>query len=156
MWREANWNSGLPYTHLQMCRDEEIGENTRVLARLAKRDEERHRTCAWMFYQNRGPRLAGMWLSYAFYFCYVFNTFLIWEPSRLWDALTLMVFLYNMYDHYTNQNHQNDPMNASRFCLFCQLCRKVYIIPIVGVHMQSGEHISRTVILSDHAPEEIG
>jgi hypothetical protein len=55
---------------------------------------------------------------------------------------------------YTCGRHENSNIENTKVSPLLLLRRQGYFILFVDVHLQSGEQVSRTIILSDPAPKE--
>jgi hypothetical protein len=71
------------------------------------------------------------------------------KPNQLQDVVTLAGLPYKYV--WPSGNSQPCATNTSRFSLPPLLHRLVYFTPIIGVHLQLVEQVSRTIVLSDHA-----
>jgi hypothetical protein len=136
-WRQANINSGLPFIHLQVFKEEEKGRKTHapcLIRRGVAMQGEGHKSMTPNSRSN----------PCRVYFCYLF---LIWKPTRLRDA----GFLFGCH---TNHNSSHETTNVSRFLPHPLLCCQNLFILIIDVHLRAGEQISKNIVLSDPAPSE--
>jgi hypothetical protein len=63
-------------------------------------------------------------------------------------------FIKTCSRHGTSNNEQTQVTNASSVSPPPLLRRQGYFVPLIDVHLRSGEQVSRTVVLSDPAPGE--
>jgi hypothetical protein len=92
---------------------------------------------------------AGIRLCFEVYFCYISNTFLIWKPNQLRDALILGFFSINTYDCHLNKCNPTIPQTYLGFCLFCLVRRQICFIQS-SFDRRCGPAIGRACLRNHH------